>query len=703
MNNSTNARMNHSTEDAPARRGARPLLLLLMMTIGWTALSAARAAAQDAPDEPEEEFVMPPVELERVDLRAGLYGAYAYHMHATTASVFSSGLDCGAFGDGDGRGFALGAFIEVPLLLELLDLYGGVGYTARGGALGEVVVGGLPILDPNTDEYTTLRRRHAYTTSLSYLRTEFGVRVTLPWFPLYLRATAAMDFPQGTDYHQTEQILSPSGVLYPETNTTTRTVGEGALSAPEALMSAAGAIGYQIPLGVRLSIAPEISYYHPFNDVVLDRDWRIRSIQAGAALRWSFGPTRVMMDPPEAPLYEPETPPLPEAPRPPVVALNVKSPKELSIVKTIVTETFPILPYIFFDSADTMIPTRYRVLAPEETMTFDEEAVSWNSLEAYHDLLNILGQRMTADKSITITVNGTTDGREVETPEEMERVARTRAESIRGYLTETWDIDAKRIAVTTSPRPLYPSNDDYVEGYEENRRVEIRSSSVDALRPIIHRRFNEYSYTPDQLSLEMSTSGARVTSWDLTVSAGDVEIFSSAGEGPPPSSFGVGMSQERADRIASAIEGSGALTTTLTARARDVDPVSGSREVPTTVALNPFEVSRLSLIVFDFDKSEITPSNRAMVTAFVSDALNDGSTLTIVGSTDRLGELDHNRELSQARAEAVRGIIAAEKPEAEITAVEGVGPKMRYDNALPEGRYYCRTVTVEVKTPIGGM
>ena len=646
-----------------------------------------------------------PRKLEKIVLRAGLYGAYAFHTHKTSANVFVGGAECGAFGDGDGTGFATGLFFEMPLLEKMLDLYASIGYTARGGTLGEAIAGGLPILDPTTEEYTTLERRHSYNATLNYLRTEFGLRFTLPWLPLYIRGTAVVDFPQGTTFEQKEEILSPQGVLYPETNTTERLVADGDIQNPESLLSASGSLGYELPLSTRLSIAPEVSYYHPFNDVVSNRPWTITSVQGGLALRWSFGPLEKLPEPPpppDLPPARPITPPTYIPPVPPVAQLSVSSPKELSVVKTIVTETFPILPYVFFDSGSTVIPGRYKQLRSSATGAFDENSVSWRSLEAYYELLNILGQRMRQDEEIEITVNGTTDGREAGTAEELTELAQNRAESIRQYLTNVWGIDNGRIAVTTSSRPQFPSSEEYEEGFEENRRVEIRSNTPRAIRPIVHKQFNEYSYQPGVFQMQLGAESSKgISSWKLEVSSGANEVFAQAGEGPVPPTFRTEITQEIADRIASGISGKGELQANLIVRDRSGLNSSEQASIPTNVELNPFEISRLSLIVFDFDKSVITPSNRKMVTSFVADALKEGSTMTIVGSTDRLGELEHNAELSTARAEAVKELIANDAPETEITNVEGIGPKLRYDNNLPEGRYYCRTVTVEVKTPIG--
>ncbi len=644
-----------------------------------------------------EESDVEPGELESISLRAGLYGAGARHLHETTANVFAGGAECGAFGDGEGDGFAFGGFIELPLI-KLVDLYASLGYTQRGGDLGEAYVGGLPIQDPNTEEYTFLERRHSYGTELSYLRTEFGVRVTLPWFPLYLRSTASLDFPQSTTFLQEEEIISPEGVLYPETNRTVREVASGDLQDPEALMALSGAIGYELPLGRQLSIAPEISYYHPFTDVVLNRDWQIRSIQAGAALRWSFGPIK-RLEPPLPPVVAIAPPPAPPSPEPvpPTAKVSITSPESLSIVRTVVTETFPILPYIFFDSGTSRLPVRYRMLSRAQTGSFDEDAISWESLEAYHDLLNVLGKRMNEDPSITITLTGTTDGSEVGGS----TLGAERAETIREYLQSVWGVDRDRITVKSMASPRFPSSELYPEGKTENRRVEITSSNGKGLEPIVHRRFNEYSYSPDEITLALgSVASDPISSWDLRMVADDEEVYRLAGEGPPPASMKIGINQERAGKISDGLGNGGDLSVRLGVRSAGLASAVEEREIPTRIDLNPFEISRLSLIVFDFDRSEIVGTNRTMVTEFVSEALGDESTVTIVGSTDRLGDPEHNRTLSQSRAESVRKIVEAEAPEATITEVTGVGQRLRYNNDLPEGRYYCRTVTVEVTTPL---
>jgi outer membrane protein OmpA-like peptidoglycan-associated protein len=129
--------------------------------------------------------------------------------------------------------------------------------------------------------------------------------------------------------------------------------------------------------------------------------------------------------------------------------------------------------------------------------------------------------------------------------------------------------------------------------------------------------------------------------------------------------------------------------------------VSASTRFPLVKTVRNFEVSRLSLIVFDYDRSDISRVNADMMQRVVKASVREGSTATIVGSTDRLGEMDHNLQLSEQRAKAVERTAHAIAPSLSIGKVEGIGPSvLPYDNSLPEGRFYCRTVSLTITTPL---
>jgi outer membrane protein OmpA-like peptidoglycan-associated protein len=123
--------------------------------------------------------------------------------------------------------------------------------------------------------------------------------------------------------------------------------------------------------------------------------------------------------------------------------------------------------------------------------------------------------------------------------------------------------------------------------------------------------------------------------------------------------------------------------------------------LPITKRENKFELGRLNLIVFDFDRSDINQQNKNLIQNFVANSIADNSVVTITGSTDRLGEKEYNLSLSKSRAESTYNFIKDIKPKANFKSVIGIGDsKLKYDNGLPEGRFYCRTVLIEVITPI---
>lgn len=89
-----------------------------------------------------------------------------------------------------------------------------------------------------------------------------------------------------------------------------------------------------------------------------------------------------------------------------------------------------------------------------------------------------------------------------------------------------------------------------------------------------------------------------------------------------------------------------------------------------------------------------------MIRRFVAEAIEPTSSVRITGSTDRLGESAHNQQLSTARAENVKNLLLSQQPTYRQIEARGIGEAPHlYDNDIPEGRFYCRTVAVEVKTP----
>jgi outer membrane protein OmpA-like peptidoglycan-associated protein len=375
------------------------------------------------------------------------------------------------------------------------------------------------------------------------------------------------------------------------------------------------------------------------------------------------------------------------------------SSRPLEIRETIVTQTFPLLPYVFFDSASSALPSKYT--SKTTPAAFNEQTLPKQTLPIYYAMLDVIGKRMTASSSKLI-ITGTTDGLERKTPNERKMLAEQRARTIASQLQTRWGIKAERFEIRTMDRPVLASNEMYAEGVEENRRVELSSSDATLLAPVVHSRFNEYVPVQPVHDIAVTVRHPEVASgWTLDVSHQGRTVGERKGSASPPSSITFKLDQEMTDRLGPVV----GEVDTLQAR-MVIDQQSGTPAQATTAfALNKtvsnFEVSRLSLIVFDYDRSEISSTNQEMMKRVIASSVREGSTATIIGSTDRLGEMQHNLELSTERAKAVDIFARRIAPALNVKEVKGVGPNiLPYDNTLPEGRYYCRTVSLTITTPL---
>jgi outer membrane protein OmpA-like peptidoglycan-associated protein len=114
-----------------------------------------------------------------------------------------------------------------------------------------------------------------------------------------------------------------------------------------------------------------------------------------------------------------------------------------------------------------------------------------------------------------------------------------------------------------------------------------------------------------------------------------------------------------------------------------------------TSRVNGFEVERFSLILFDFDKASIDAGNKRIVD-IIRSRTTERSQVEISAYTDRTGDAQYNKRLAERRAQA-----AKEALQIPGASARGVGEDiLLYDNNLPEGRFYCRTVVIVVRTPL---
>lgn len=632
----------------------------------------------------------------------GIKGGYLYLWNTSTIPVIAGSTDCGTFTDGTSNGFLGGLTVEHSILGDALELSGSVIYAMRPATLVTTSQDNFEVLDPSTNSYVNLTREHVFNADLGYISVEVGLRSRpLDWLPIYLRVVADAGNPLvSADYTQTEEIVNPDGVLFPD-GTQKRTTGSGEFPGMGTSYGVSGGIGAAFAVSKRVEICPEVSYRYGLNSLTSEAEWKQSWAAATLQIRY-----RLFDDEPPPPAPAPPPPPPPPPPvavvpvveTPPVVIASISS-DPLEIRETIVTQTFPLLPYVFFDSASTSLPSKYTSnMTPQQ---FNEQTLPKQTLPIYYAMLDVIGKRMTTTTS-KLTITGTTDGVERKTAAERKALAEQRAKAIAQHIQQRWGLKPERFEIRTVDRPTLASNESYAEGVEENRRVEIASTDATLLAPVVHSRFNEYVPVQPKHDIAVKVRNPEVaSSWNLEVQHHGRTVGDRAGSASPPSSITFKLDQEMTDRLGPVVGTIDTLQARMVIDQQSGTPVEAVTSFPLRKTISNFEVSRLSLIVFDYDRSEISQLNREMMQRVISSSVRAGSTATIIGSTDRLGEMDHNLELSTARARTVDQFARRIAPALNVTEVKGVGPSiLPYDNSLPEGRFYCRTVSLTITTPL---
>ncbi len=369
----------------------------------------------------------------------------------------------------------------------------------------------------------------------------------------------------------------------------------------------------------------------------------------------------------------------------------------LTIEEQVRKETLPLLNYVFFAENSAVIPQRYASITVDEASKFSVSALPDGTLERYHHLLNIYGFRMNSEPSFRITLTGTTDGSEAPS------IAKQRAEAVADYLRSVWKISPDRITVLSRGLPERPSGMRTAEGREENRRVEITSSNPALLAPLQIEDVQQLLKPPFVRFYPSITASEGLDRWRFEIRHGSTILRENEGSTTYPDS--ISWNWRGLDGALPAAETP--MRFTLYARDKNGSEVTTQpQEIPVSLItlerkqleqLPDRTIEKISLILFDFDRSDLSEQNQQLLD-HAATRLTERSTVLIRGYTDRLGEDAYNLALSQKRSVGVREAMLRRLPGQPLRS-EGVGESsLLFDNDLPEGRFYCRTVQILVET-----
>ncbi len=386
---------------------------------------------------------------------------------------------------------------------------------------------------------------------------------------------------------------------------------------------------------------------------------------------------------------------------------EVKPNPAIKIEEMISTRLQPILNYVFFDENSSVIPSRYKKPTQKKPKSFNlDDMHDMPTLKTYYNILNIIGKRMQEIPTANITITGCNSNIGLE--KNNLALSEQRAKAVYNYLNDIWDIPEGRMKIQIRNLPEQASsaktapNQDNIDGAAENRRVEIESDNYEILKPLLTYG-KRYKIEPPALYLKAKVnSEIPVESWNIKYISNGVMIDSMGVTNSSPDSIfwdvesrKVLVSETRPRRLNvafGAVNQKGQKTFAETAVPVEIISKSEGEGKDTTY-------DEYSLILFDFASDKIGESNQKIID-IIKQRVNPGATVSIVGHTDRVGSEKANQKLSEKRAKASEKALSFEKENFNVIATGSGESDLLYFNDLPEGRFYCRTVKIDVVNPV---
>jgi len=473
----------------------------------------------------------------------------------------------------------------------------------------------------------------------------------------------------------------------------------------ETIISAQIGAGYDIPLSAKgnktqLVLSPFVAFHPYFGQYPRSIEtWNVTTVRAGAVLKLGFGhrisPAEVVVKLPEVEF---------------MVTSPVNVPGEL-----MVTETFPLRNYIYFDKESTNISNRYVLLNKNQVTDFKESQVevfapnteiagrSKREMTVYYNILNILGDRMQKNPNSTITLVGSSENG----PEE----GKLMAESVKTYLVDVFAIETTRIAIEGRNKPKIAAEQkggtrELTLLREGDRRVSVESNS-----PALLMEFQSGPNAPLKPVQIVGVQEAPITSYVTFKVDGADEAFSTwqmeiTDEDGIVQNFGP-YTEEEVSIPGSTIlgtkpEGDYKVKMIGTNKTGEIVTKESTAHI---VAWTPSKVEeglRFS-IIYEFDDAKAIAMYNKYLSEVVAPKIPDNAKVIIHGHTDVIGEEGYNQTLSVKRANDVHTTLQNSVTKLGTTGVtfevSGLGENENeapFGNTLPEERAYNRTVIIDI-------
>ena len=378
-------------------------------------------------------------------------------------------------------------------------------------------------------------------------------------------------------------------------------------------------------------------------------------------------------------------------------------PDQLTIEEVTTIDSSPLLNYVFFETGQSEIPSRYASFSSQaDTRSFSESKLT-GTMEKYAQTLNIIGRRLRDNPEAQIKIVGCNANRGEE--HNRKDLSRSRAESVKAYLKYIWGIDTSRMELEVRNQPAVASASSVAEGRAENQRVEIYSESPAVLDTVTSTYVTEICNTEEVKVMPQIQTGYEVARWTVALLGDGTLIDSTAGQGDLMPAYPFNLKKVGLAKIGG-YENIGANIEVEDRKGRTYETYASTRvrfikREERVAKKEGYKVmEKYALILFDFDRADIKDRNQAVMDRIIA-RIKEVPTarVSIVGHTDSIGKEAYNIDLSRRRAKAAfEMIVAGGGFNSGNISYDGAGPhNPLFDNQLPEGRALNRTVTVTLE------
>ncbi len=650
----------------------------------------------------------------------GFEFGYGINMHNSEFSkVGTIPSCCPIYDGGNGNGFSLGLFYELPLAKSF-----SLGLKSEYASLDAVLE--KDELKLFGDDGNKVEGNLNYKIDSKINKLAFIPYASIKFSNFNLNLGFSLDYLIKADMNQREMISSPDNLVFKDNNSNSRNIYNGEVDGLNALnYSIYASIKYDIFLdkSKNYCLTPSISANYGLTDIATNTSWSVNTVRFNIGFAYNLLEEEVIPEPkkelnlpkPNIVQKKPATtykPKAAELKRISDLKLDINAvgvnedgieTPELQVVKIeefLSTNVQPLLSYIFFDENSYEIPNRLEIMSSSETSQFGMNSLkNLDALETYKKILNIIGWRLNQIKEADLTITGCNSDENLE--KSNLKLSEKRAEILKSYLTNVWNIDPDRIKIQKRNLPEKPSSSAHNDGIQENRRAEFSSDDERILEPVIIEDTLRTANPPILRFKTSFSSSVAIKEWRLFVLHEGQTIKEFEGKGNIPAQIDWVLSK---DLTNSSINWN-KIDFVLTAKdnennenesdMKSINVSSVSIKKKRDEGKKDKSIDKYSLILFDFNSAELTAPNKKIAN-MIKQKISADANINIYGYADRSGIAQRNLQLAEDRAKASASAIS--RPDSKIHSVGS--SQLIYDNNLPEGRFYSRTVSIIVESTI---